>query len=172
VVDTSNSSDTIAVGPATTLTTAAEQLADKEADAYGMISDAQGHIGSELALSNSQRTLRVQFEHWASSYDFGDHKTRMVREEFALRSPTMIESDQRNNENKSSGDAMSFTIGTAVSTAIGTGAILWVVQATQLAATFISAAAPTWMQVDIATALNSLAREKSATDEASARIFE
>jgi len=63
-------------------------------------------------------------------------------------------------------------MGTVVTTVLGTGVILWVVQATQLAATFITAAAPTWMHVDIASTLDNLAKKKNANDEASAKIFE
>ena len=126
----------------------------------------------EMAQANSQRTLRIQFEHWASSHGISTQDSGMIREELALRNSHAIESDKRNNEDSASSDAMSFSMGTAVSTAIGTGAILWVVQATQLAATFISAASPTWMQIDIASALNNLAKEKDELDEASAKIFE
>ena len=61
---------------------------------------------------------------------------------------------------------------TVVTTVLGTGVILWVVQATQLAATFITATPPTWMQVDIAKTLAELAKEKTAKDEATAKIFE
>ena len=63
-------------------------------------------------------------------------------------------------------------MGTVVTTVLGTGVILWVVQATQLAATFIAAAAPTWMHVDIASSLNNLVKERNANDEASAKLFE
>jgi len=55
---------------------------------------------------------------------------------------------------------------------VGTGVILWVVQATQLAAPLITAAAPTWMHVDIASSLNNLVKERNANDEASAKCFE
>ena len=63
-------------------------------------------------------------------------------------------------------------MGTVVMTVLGTDAILWVVQATQLAATFITAAAPTWIHVDIASTLDNLAKEKNSSDEASAKIFD
>jgi hypothetical protein len=63
-------------------------------------------------------------------------------------------------------------MGAVATTVLGTGAILWVVQATQIAATLITAAAPTWIHVDIAAALDNLAKEKNAKDEASAKIFE
>ena len=63
-------------------------------------------------------------------------------------------------------------MGTVVTTVLGTGVILWVVQATQLAATFITAAAPTWMHVDIASSLNNLVKERNANGEASAKLFE
>ena len=40
------------------------------------------------------------------------------------------------------------------------------------AATLITAAAPTWIHVDIASSINNLAKEKTLNDEASAKIFE
>ena len=87
--------------------------------------------------------------------------------------PSSILTDEKQNRDDNlDQSAISFTMGTVVTTVVGTGVILWVVQATQLAATLITAAAPTWIHVDIASSLNNLVKERSANDEASAKLFE
>ena len=85
---------------------------------------------------------------------------------------SIIAEDKEARDGASEHSPIALNMGTVVTTVLGTGAILWVVQATQLAATFITAAAPTWIHVDIASTLDNLAKEKSANDEASAKIFE
>jgi len=143
----------------------------KESNEYRLLDSVQGHRAGELAASISQRTLRGQLEGRNSRYRLNSIESGLVSEEFVLHGSVLAEGE-RSQENFDSISLVSFSLETAVSTAIGTGAILWVVQATQLAATLVSAAAPTWMQMDIASTLSNLAKEKSAKDEASAKIFE
>jgi hypothetical protein len=152
-------------------TLAGGRNAEKESNAFGLEEAIQGRRVGELAVGNSQRTLKVQMDQWSSQFRLNALESRLSSEEFVLHGSVAGESD-RKAEDEAASNSMTFTVGTAVSTAIGTGAILWMVQATQLAATLVSAAAPTWMQMDIASALSNLAKEKSVSDEASAKIFE
>ena len=92
------------------------------------------------------------------------------REEFVLPGANWFEDKREHDDVERS--AVSYNMGTIVTTVLGTGVVLWVVQATQLAATLITAAAPTWIHVDIASTLENLAKENTAKDEASAKIFE
>ena len=85
---------------------------------------------------------------------------------------SIMAEDKSERDEASDRSPIALNIGTVVTTVLGTGVILWVVQTTQLAATFITAAAPTWIHVDIASTLDNLAKEKTANDEASAKIFE
>ena len=87
-------------------------------------------------------------------------------------SNSIMSGEKKEREDGDDQSPISLAMGTVVTTVLGTGVILWVVQATQLAATFITATAPTWMHIDIASTLDNLAKEKNASDEASAKIFE
>ena len=150
---------------------ASDRTGVKDSNDFGQLNEAEVRAIGEFYAGNSQRILRGQFEQWSSQHRLRSAESRLVSEELALRGLISLEGAGREEEN-GAGDAISLNVGTVVSTAIGTGAILWVIQATQLAATFVSAAAPTWMQIDIASAMKNIAKENCATDEASAKIFE
>ena len=119
----------------------------------------------------SRRVSRINVEQWSTHRAYEESEALRRREEFVLPSSILTDEKQNRDDNLDQ-SAISFTMGTVVTTVVGTGVILWVVQATQLAATLITAAAPTWIHVDIASSLNNLVKERSANDEASAKLFE
>jgi hypothetical protein len=126
---------------------------------------------ADLAAALSRRVLRIHSDQWSTIRDSDSVEMLRNREEEVYHG-RMPSDEQTRRASQSNESVISLDAGTVVSTVIGTGAILWVVQATQLAATFITAASPTWLQVDIASTINNLAREKTASDEATAKIFE
>ena len=111
----------------------------------------------------------MQLEHWIPQDEYDKSEELRKREEFIWQFMSDAKQDREDNSDQS---LISLNMGTVVTTVLGTGVVLWVVQATQLAATFITAAAPTWMQLDIAKTLDELAKEKNTKDEATAKIFE
>jgi hypothetical protein len=143
----------------------------KEAASLDLVETRQSHRIDEAGVGQSHRTTRHYEGVWTSSHDSEQTAGQRSREEFAMPSSIMAEGKQERDE-ASEHSPIALNMGTVVTTVLGTGVILWVVQATQLAATFITAAAPTWIHVDIASTLDNLAKEKSANDEASAKIFE
>jgi hypothetical protein len=110
-------------------------------------------------------------DQWTNHHTYEEAEILRLREEFVLPGAKLLDERHKQDDDASRSVAM-FSMGTVATTVLGTGVVLWVVQATQIAATLISAAAPTWIHVDIASALNNLAKEKNAKDEASAQIFE
>ena len=125
----------------------------------------------ELNAALSHRVTRHIVDQWTSHKSYEEGELLRSREVFDL--PGAKLADERHKQEDNAGQsAVMFSMGTVATTVLGTGVVLWVVQATQIAATLITAAAPTWIHVDIASALDNLAKEKNAKDEASAKIFE
>jgi choice-of-anchor C domain-containing protein len=143
----------------------------KEAANFGLVETRQSHRVNEAGVGQSHRTTRHYEGVWTLSQDSEQTAGLRSREEFAMPRSIMAE-DKEERDEASEHSPIALNMGTVVTTVLGTGVILWVVQATQLAATFITAAAPTWIHVDIASTLDNLAKEKNANDEASAKIFE
>ena len=134
------------------------------------LSEARASVRvGELGAALSRRVTRLQVEQWISQIEHNETEDLRKRGEYAWQ---MIVGDMQDREDKVDQSLITLNVGTVVTTVLGTGVVLWVVQATQLAATFITATAPTWMQLDIAKTLEELAKEKTAKDEASAKIFE
>jgi hypothetical protein len=110
-------------------------------------------------------------DQWTSHTTYEEAEMLRSQEEFVLPGAKLLD-ERHKQEDDASRSVVMFSMGTVATTVLGTGVVLWVVQATQIAATLITAAAPTWIHVDIAAALDNLAKEKDAKDEASAKIFE
>ena len=143
----------------------------KETGAFGLIETRESRRVGEFNAALSRRVSRINVEEWSTHRAYEETEALRRREEFVLPSSILTDEKQNRDDNLDQ-SAISFTMGTVVTTVVGTGVILWVVQATQLAATFITAAAPTWMHVDIASSLNNLVKERNANGEASAKLFE
>ncbi len=145
--------------------------ASKDLGIAALLESRESSRVGDLSAAVSQRVLRFNSDSWSTIRDSEQVEMLRTREELVFHG-AILSDDSRRRESQSEESAISFDTGTVVSTVISTGAILWVVQATQLAATFITATAPTWFQVDIASTINNLAKEKTASDEATAKIFE
>ncbi|HUP79438.1 MAG TPA: cadherin domain-containing protein, partial [Pirellula sp.] len=143
----------------------------EESVQFGLIEKRESRRVGELNAAVSRRVSRIHVEQWSTHRASEESEALRKREEFVLPS-SILTDEKQNRDDNSDQSAISFTMGTVVTTVLGTGVILWVVQATQLAATFITAAAPTWIHVDIASSLNNLMKERNASDEASAKLFE
>ena len=145
--------------------------ASKDLGIAALLESRESSRVGDLSAALSQRVLRLNTDSWSGLRDSEQVELLRTREEVVFHG-AILSDDSGRRESQSEESAISFDTGTVVSTVISTGAILWVVQATQLAATFITATAPTWFQVDIASTINNLAKEKTASDEATAKIFE
>ena len=139
-------------------------------DVHGIgLSESRGSLRvGEMSPTLTRRVTRQQSEQWISQIEYTESEGLTRREEFAWQ---IMNDDKQNREEKLDQSPISLNMGTVVTMVLGTGVVLWVVQATQLAATFITATAPTWMQLDLARTLDELAKEKTAKDEAIAKIF-
>ena len=147
------------------------QVTAREVVGIGLVESRESHRIGEVGVGLSQRTMRRYEGEWIAGQSSEERERMRSREEFAM-SNSIMSGEKKEREDGDDQSPISLAMGTVVTTVLGTGVILWVVQATQLAATFITATAPTWMHIDIASTLDNLAKEKNASDEASAKIFE
>jgi hypothetical protein len=125
----------------------------------------------EFNAGLSQRVSRLFVEQWTAQRKSDERELLRSHEEITLPGANWSD-DQHDREDTHDRLSVSLNMETIVTSVLGTGVILWAVQASQLAATFITAAVPTWMHVDITSTVDNLAKEKNARDEASVKIFE
>jgi len=147
-------------------------IEDKESNKQGIAESRESRRIGDLSGSLSQRVSRIRGQDDWALLDFEQMHSFRSHEDFAMPNAILSSTDENHANDDNHPLQVSLNIGTIVSTVLGTGAVLWVLQATQIAATFITAAAPAWMHVDIASSLNGLSKEHNANDEASAKIFE
>ena len=142
----------------------------KGSDGFGIAVARESRRIGELNAALSQRVTRLYVDQWMAHRDHDEQEVLRKRDEFVLPGANLLEDNRACDGDDRS--AIAINMGTIVTTVLGTGVVFWVVQASQLAATLITAAAPTRIHVDIASTLENLAKEKNACDEASAKIFE
>ena len=118
----------------------------------------------------SERVMRMYMDPWTSNRSYDDMESARKHEEIDP-SEWIWAIDSQFLVNASDSARVSLNLEQVVTTVIASGVILFALQASQLVATFITAA-PSWIHVDIASTLDSLPKEKNADDEASAKIFE